>query len=242
MLYVNRIRSGPSRETTFLLRLIMNTITLRNSVKKTKLSLLAMVTTFSLVFTSCGSGTSSKNLDIPGLNGPKVNLVGDNILIDVVFENISVEGGARYAIPKYPNSYIEVAPDLESNGTLMAFSVSLDDIFGDNVKQLDPLTLPGGRAIPGVSEGALPAVAFSIEKFKNMAFYIGPKVFGIWIPLKKLGMNGAMLTTRFYTGSTRVGNLSLVGEDANGENAGIFLALSVSSSQKKSLERIADKN
>ena len=108
--------------------------------------------------------------------------------------------------------------------------------------RLDPLSLPGGRAIPGVSEGALPAVAFSIDKLKNMAFYVGPKIFGIWIPLKKLDLQGAMITTRFYTGETRVGNLSLVGSDQNGENAGFFLALSVSSSQKRRLERVADSN
>lgn len=209
------------------------------SVKNTKTAVSALLITLSVLFTSCGSGTSSKNLDIPGVDGPKVNLVGDDILIDIVFENLQVQGGARYAIPKYPNSYVELSPDLESEGTLMAFSISLDDMFGDNVTQLDPLTLPGGRAIPGVSGGTLPAVAFSIAKWKNVAFYIGPQIFGIWIPLKKLSMQGAMLTTRFYTGSKRVGNLSLVGEDANGENAGFFLALSVKSSHVKALKRQA---
>lgn len=220
----------------------MKNLTLAQTLKSTKITFLAAIASMSILFTSCGSGTSSQNLQIPGLNGPTVNLVGDNILIDIVFENLTVEGGARYAIPKYPNSYIEISPDLESNGTLMAMSVSLDDIFGDSVKQLDPLTLPGGRAIPGVSSGTLPAVAFSIEKFKNMAFYIGPKIFGIWVPVSKLNMSGAIITTRFYTGSTRVGNLSLVGEDANGENAGFFLALTVSSSQKAALQNVASSN
>lgn len=217
-----------------------NSLTLNKNAKK--LTFISVLLSLSLVFTSCGSGTSSKNLSIPGVDGPKVNLVGDNILIDVVFQNLSVEGGARYAIPKYPNSYVELAPDLESDGTILAFSVSLDDILGDGVTRLDPLSLPGGRAIPGVSEGALPAVAFSIEKLKNVAFYVGPKIFGIWIPLKKLDLQGAMITTRFYTGSTRVGNLSLVGADQNGENGGFFLALSVSKSQKRSLQKVADRN
>lgn len=216
----------------------MNT-TFVSTLRNPKSAVTALLITLSVLLTSCGSGTSGKNMDIPGLNGPNVILLGDDILINVVFENMTIEGGARYNIPKYPNSYVEMSPDLESDGTLLAFSVSLDDIFGDSVKKLDPLTLPGGRAIPGVSSGTLPAVAFSIEKLKNVAFYIGPQIFGVWIPLNKLNMPGAMITTRFYTGSKRVGNLSLVGEDANGENAGFFLALTVSSYQEKLLKKTA---
>ncbi len=203
--------------------------------------ILSLLLSLNFILTSCGDGTSGKNVSIPGVRGPKVLLVEDNILIDIVFENLNLQGGARYAIPKYPNSYLELAPDLESDGTILAFSISLDDVLGDNVRRLDPLTLPGGRPIPGVVEGALPAVAFSVEKLKNMAFYVGPKVFGIWVPLKKLDLGGAILTSRFYTGSKRVGNISLVSSDQNGENAGFFLALSVSQSQKNLLERQADK-
>ncbi len=213
--------------------------TLTKTLSNSRAAVSTLLITLTILLTSCGSGTSGKNLKINGLKGPSVVLLGDDILIDVVFENMTIEGGARYNIPKYPNSYVEISPDLESDGTLLAFSVSLDDVFGDKVSQLDPLTLPGGRAIPGVSSGTLPAVAFSIEKFKNVAFYIGPKVFGIWVPLKKVGMPGAMITTRFYTGSKRMGNLSLVGEDQNGENAGFFLALTVSSSAKRLLKKQA---
>lgn len=210
-------------------------------VKQTKLLVTSALVALSLLTTSCGSGESSRNMSIPGVDGPKVVLLGDDILIDIVLENVMVEGGARFNIPNYTNSYVEIAPDLESNGTLLAFSVSLDDIFGGKVDRLDPLTLPGGRPIPGVSGGTLPAVAFSVPSIKNIAFYVGPKIFGVWVPVKGLNMAGAMLTTRFYTDSKRVGNLSLVGEDANGENGGFFLALSVSSSQARTLERIADR-
>ncbi len=216
---------------------------MKNSLvfKQSKVLLTSALVALSLLTTSCGSGTSGKNLSIPGVDGPTVVLLGDDILVDIVLENVQVEGGARFNIPNYTNSYVEISPDLESEGTLLAFSVSLDDIFGDKVDRLDPLTLPGGRAIPGVSGGSLPAVAFSVPSIKNIAFYVGPKVFGIWVPVKNLNMAGTMLTTRFYTDSKRVGNLSLVGEDANGENGGFFLALSVSSSQARTLERIADR-
>ena len=219
----------------------MNTLSLKTISSKTKMSVKALFLSLAILLASCGDGTSTRNLDIPGVNGPSVVLLGDNILIDVVFENLIIEGGGRFPIPKYVNSYMEISPDLESNGTLVSFSVSLDDIFG-GVNQLDPLSLPGGRPIPGVSGGTLPAVAFSVEKLKNVAFYIGPKIFGLWIPLPSYNVAGAILTTRFYTGSTRVGNLSLVGNDENGENSGMFLALTVSSYGAKYLKRVAARN
>ena len=159
----------------------------------------------------------------------------------MVFENINIQGGLRYNIPKYKNSYIEIAPDLQSDGTLMAVSVSLKDIFGDSLGQLDPQALPGGRPLPGVVNGRLPAVAFTIEKFKNMSFYLSSKVFGMFIPVKGLNIGGSIVTARFYTGKTRTGNISLVGEDANGENSGFLLMLDMGSKTKKRLKKVANK-
>lgn len=196
---------------------------------------------FALFSTSCGDGGSAKNIQIPGVVGPKVTLLQDNILISMVFENINIAGGLRYNIPKYDNSYLEISPDLQSNGTLMAVSISLQDVFNGDLDQLDPQALPGGRPLPGVVDGRLPAVAFTIEKFKNMSFYLGSSVFGMFIPLKKLDIGGSIVTARFYTGKTRTGNISLVGEDTNGENAGFLLMLDMGSKTKKRLKKVAKK-
>jgi hypothetical protein len=159
----------------------------------------------------------------------------------MVFDGLQLDGGLRYNIPKYPNSYLEISPDLASSGTLMAISVSLQDVFNTSLQQLNPATLPGGRSLPGVAGGKLPAVAFSIEKFKNMGFYLGPKVFGVFIPVKTLGIGTSIITARYYTGQNRIGNISLVGEDANGENAGILLMLDMSSTTQTQLKSVAKK-
>ncbi len=214
----------------------MNTLTNRTKVLLTSILLMGAA----VFSTSCGKG-SSRNLEIPGVDGPVVSMFEDNVLISMVFENLYLDGGARFAIPKYPNSYVELSPDFASGGTLMAISISLDDVFDGGVDKLDPQTLPGGRALPGVLGGKLPAVAFSIEKFNNMAFYVGPEVFGVFVPLKKLDLQGGIISTRFYEGKSRLGNLALVGQDANGENAGVLLMLSMKDSIQKRLERINDK-
>jgi hypothetical protein len=212
-----------------------------NNAKKSKSLFLVLFTALALITTSCGDGSDGRNISIPGVDGPKVTLLEDKVLIAMVFENIQLEGGLRYNIPKYPNSYVEISPDLQTNGTLMGFSIDLDDVFGGTVGSLDPQTLPGGRALPGVSSGRLPAVAFSIEKFHGISIYLGPKVFGVFVPVG-LGLQGSMVTARFYTSGTRTGNISLVGEDANGENSGLLLMLDMGSSVKRRLEKVAQRN
>lgn len=215
---------------------------LGNVISKSKTLLLTSVLAVGVLTTSCGSGTSAKNIDIPGVEKMKVNLLQDNVLISMVVDGIQLDGGLRYNIPKYPNSYLEISPDLQSNGTLMAISVSLDDIFNDKLQKLDPLTLPGGRALPGVAGGKLPAVAFSIEKFKNMAFYQGPNVFGVFVPVKGLDIGSSMITARYYSDDTRIGNITLVGQDDNGENGGFLLLLDMNKSQLAQLKKLAKKH
>src|SRR5690606_8777098 len=197
-----------AKETSFLMVQNMNSLLI--GARKTKLLITSLLLSAALISTSCGDGSDGRNISIPGVDGPNVTLVDDNVLISMVFQNLQVQGGLRYNIPKYDNSYIELSPDFNSAGTLMAVSISLQDVFDDGLQQLPPQTLPGGRALPGVVGGRLPAVAFSIEKFHNMAVYLGPKVFGLFVPTGDLGIGQSIATFRFYSSGTRTGNISLV--------------------------------
>ncbi len=209
-------------------------------VSKTRNLLLSALILVAAAFgTSCGEGQSQ--LAIPGVQGPNLTLQQDQILITMVFENLQLEGGFRYNIPEYTNSYIAIEPDLQTTGTLMSINVSLQDVFNGDLQLLPPQSLPGGRNLPGVSTGRLPAVAFSIPKWKNMAFYLGPKFFGVFIPVKlDIGTNN-IVTARYYSGKVRAGNISLVGADENGENSGFVLLLDLSSSVKRRLKKVANK-
>lgn len=212
-----------------------------NTLRKQSLVVTLLIMLSAVFGTSCGD--SSTSLSIPGVDGPTLTLDEDNLLIAMVFENIALDGGIRYSIPEYENSYIEVGPDLESDGTLMSISVSLDDVFNDEIQLLDPQKLPGDRNLPGVSSGSLPAVAFTIPNWENMTFYLGSEFFGVFVPVGGLDIGtDNIITARFYTGSVRAGNISLVGPDSNGENSGFVLLLDLSSSAvKRKLKKIAKK-
>ena len=207
---------------------------------KFKKYLIAATILTSLGFaTSCGNN-STANIKIAGVQGPTVTLLQDNILISMVFENIQLEGGLRYNVPKYNYSYVEISPDLQSTGTLMSISVSLKDILNGGLDQLDPQKLPGGRNIPGVATGSLPAVAFSIEKFNNMSFYLGKSVFGIFVPVN-IGVNGAIASFRYYINQKAAGTISLVGADENNQNAGLLLMINLTGATKAKMMSVYKK-
>jgi hypothetical protein len=177
-----------------------------------------------LLSTSCGN--SNQNVDIAGIDGPSLNLKADKIEIVTTFKNISLEGRLRYAIPKYANSYIDVTS-------------AAKDIINVEALSLPPRELPGGRALPGVSTGSLPAVAFSLPNWKNMTLYVGPKFFGVFFPTSvDIGTNN-ILTSRYYSGSNRAGTLSLVGPDNSGANSGFVLLLDLNASTRSQLKKIA---
>lgn len=215
---------------------------MKNLVMKSKALFLSLIMGSALLLTSCGGQSQGgSNLNIPGVDGPKISLVQDTVLISIVFQNLQLDGGLRYNIPKYPKSYLEISPDLQSAGTLMAINLSLDDVLDGRLQTLDPQTLPGGRALPGVAGGRLPAVAFTIEKFRNMSFYVGPKLFGVFIPLNDPGIGSSIITARYFVGQNRMGNLSLVGSDVNGENAGLLLMLDMSTQVQTQLKALSKK-
>jgi hypothetical protein len=207
-----------------------------------KMGLVTLLLSTSFLVSSCGGGGGGKNVKIEGVVGPNLLVVDDGLLVTMVFQKIVMDGGLRYEIPEYQESYVEVGPDLQSGGTLMAIYISFLDVF-DNagyLKSLDPQTLPGGRPIPGLASGALPAVAFSIPEFHNVSFYLGNNIYALFVPVD-IGIKNAIATFRFYSDGARVGNISLVGEDNSGENAGVLLALDLGSKAAKMVKKMAKK-
>lgn len=208
---------------------------LKSKARGTALTL----TLFSLLgLTACGDNSGGNNIDIPGVDGPSIELSKENLKITMVFENVVLDGGVRYGIPEYPSSWLEVGPDFQSDGSLMTMNLAIEDVLDDDLLLLDPQKLPGGRDLPGVQGGSLPASAFSIEKFSDMTFYVGPDVFGFFVPAG-VDFDNGIATFRYFIGDDRAGNISIVGQDQNGENAGVLLLLDMDASTKKKLRRYA---
>ena len=176
-----------------------------------------------ITLTACGGAGSGKNPVIQGVTGPDVEVVNGRLVLSMVFQNIHIDGGATIPIPKYPNSSVQVGPDFQSAGTLLVLTISVTDFLGDKGTFFNPQTLPGGRPLPGIAAGVIPAVAIQVPQLMNMVFYVGPEVLGVFVPFNKLDLQGAIVSFRFYNkAGDPVGMLSLVGSDAGGKNAGIL--------------------
>lgn len=164
------------------------------------------------------------NTKIAGVTGPTVEVLNGKLSISMIFENIYMEGGVTIPLPKYANSSVYIGPDFTSAGTLMQVTVSVGDYLANKGQGLDPQTLPGGRPLPTIAAGQLPAIALVIPQLKNAVFYFGPQVIGLFVPIS-INTGGLIVSSRFYDKNGKnIGILALVGNDAAGKNGG-FLAL-----------------
>lgn len=176
----------------------------------------------------CGGQTGGINPEIAGVKGPNVELVDGRFLLSMAFTNLSADAGITIPIPNYPNSSLSIGPDFETDGMLVVLTVSVADFVNIGDRGASPQKLPGGRPLPGVSAGQLPAIALRVPELLNSTLYVGPKVLGFFVPFKQLDLAGQILTFRFHDKSgVRVGNISLVGQDENRQNAGILVLINI---------------
>ena len=191
------------------------------NIKKAMLTSMAVIAALSM--TACGGSGTGANPQIDGITGPDVEIVNGRLILSMVFQNVYVDGGVTIPIPKYANSSLQLGPDFLSDGTLLVLTISVPDFLGNLGQGLDPQSLPGGRPLPSVAAGALPAIALQVPQLFNTVLYVGPEVIGFFVPFKKLDIAGAILSFRFHNKNAEpVGILALVGSDANGANAGIL--------------------
>lgn len=190
-------------------------------VKNMKVAGLAVL--MAITLTACGGSGTGVNTKIEGITGPDVELVNGRLVLSMVFNNLSIDGGATIPIPKYPNSSVQIGPDFMSSGTLLVLTVNVTDFIKDQGTFFDPQTLPGGRPLPSVAAGKLPAVAVQVPQLFNSVLYVGPEVLGFFVPFQGLDLAGSIVTFRFHNKAGEpVGILGLVGSDAQGKNAGIL--------------------
>jgi hypothetical protein len=197
-----------------------------------KLKAFASLLAVALAVSACGTGTNgggkNSNPTIPGVTGPTVTYLNGNFTMSVVIQNVAVSAGVTVPIPHMPNSSIEVGPDLQTNGLLLSTTLSSADLTGlanGSVALLNPTELPGGRPLPGVAAGNMPAIAVTVPKWDNMVFYVGPTIFGTFVPVN-LGLQGYIATFNLYDPTGKdIGQISIVGEDSSKTNGGFLILI-----------------
>lgn len=183
---------------------------------------------FSVGLVGCGGQGGGQNPTIAGISGPTVELIDGRFLLTMSFSNVNVNAGVTIPIPKYPNSSLSIGPDFATDGMLLVLTVSVEDFVNVGANGLDPQKLPGGRPLPTVSSGQLPAIALQVPQILNSIFYVGPQVLGFFVPFNRLNLAGTILSYRFYDKSgVAVGSISLVGQDANKQNAGLLVLINI---------------
>ena len=191
------------------------------SLKKLKITCLSVLVAVAL--SSCGGTGSNGNPIISGVLGPNVSFVNGLIILSMTFQNINLAGGATLPIPGYPNSSVQVGPDFQSAGTLLVLTVSAKDVIGNAGVLLPSQTLPGGRPLPSVAAGVMPALAIQIPALFNTVLYIGPSILGFFVPVGGLNLAGSIVSFRFNdVNGNPAGILSIVGTDSAGANSGIL--------------------
>lgn len=191
---------------------------------------LAVTTAFAV---SCGSQPELPKIE--GIAGPFFNVQNGRVLISMTLQQVEIIGGGVFPLGFLNSSTLEVTPAQEG-GTLLQFGVDLADIEGTDWTVVPPTQLPGGRPLPGIVGGQLPAFAVTVPQLDNTTVYASKKVFGFFYPFK-LGSN-VIVTARIVIGGKNVGNLSLVGEDSNGQNSGVLVLMNLNAAGKAHLKRL----
>lgn len=197
-------------------------------VQLKKIAITGLAAVMAVGLSACGGASKGVNPVIEGITGPDVEFVNGRVVLSMVFQNISIDGGATIPIPKYPNSSVQVGPDFQSAGTLLVVTIAASDFLKDKGAAFPATALPGGRPLPSVAAGVMPAIAIQVPKLNNAVFYVGPEILGVFVPFNKLDLAGSILSFRFYNkAGAAIGILALVGSDAAGANAGILAMMRV---------------
>lgn len=163
---------------------------------------------------------------IPGIDGPKLNIVDGKILLSVGLENVELPAGATLPIPKLSHSSVTVGPRLEG-GSMIQVAFDLQDVESDEFKVVPSQTLPDGRPFPFLVGGELPALAFTVPKVFNSTFYASNKAFGFFIPVKFPPEVNFNVPIRLKINGKNYGIFSAIGNGPDGAGSGFILLLTL---------------
>ncbi len=205
-------------------------------MKKEFRSLKMMILTLALLVAT-GCGNSPKLPEIPGVKGPLFNLLDGKVMVTVKLLRANLNVGARVPIPKTKASSFEVSPNLEDGGTLVVFSLDIEDLKDMNIGVGDGNTLPDGRAIPGIPGGTLSDSLRVDTELLDMSFYFHKSLFGFYIPLG-WNTNGFGGYWNVVINDKNIGLLGAVSSNDQGHGAGFILFLRLQQLKSKEFQKL----
>ncbi len=197
----------------------------------------ALCLTTAIAFSGCRNGTATGSID--GVQGPNVSYDSKFLTVSMVFNTLQIEGGLSMPVPDHPNSTISLGPDLKTGGTLLTYTIAVPDL-GTSLN-MAPTTLPGGRPLPGVAGGSLPAISFEVPQLQNSVFYVSKQFVGFFVRTDFLKMQDAIITLRLNDQNGKyMGTVSAVGPDSLKQNAGVLVLLSIDKLTGNAIRTIHD--
>lgn len=190
---------------------------------KTKLNFLFVFLSLFMLTSCLNQGETPK---IPGIDGPKLNIIDGKILLSVGLENIDLPAGVTLPIPKLKHSSMTLSPRFEG-GSLIQVAFDLRDVESDEFKVVPSQTLPDGRPFPFLVGGELPALAFNIPKAFDSTFYASNKAFGFFVPVKFPAGVNFNIPIRLKVNGKNFGIFSAIGNGPDGSGSGFILLLTL---------------
>ncbi|NUM88241.1 MAG: hypothetical protein HUU37_03465 [Bdellovibrionales bacterium] len=174
-----------------------------------------------LSLSGCGNIQAGGDTGIDGVSKYDVTIANGQARLVVIFDNLNVDAGARIPLRRPAGAFIELGPDFQTGGTMLALSVPLANMF-EGGGGLPTMGLPDGRPLPHVRAGSLAALATDLPVFGQCWLYLARDVFGIFIPVDLPNLP-LTVTTRIRDGQGNVlGVVSGIPRGRTGSISGVL--------------------
>lgn len=182
---------------------------------------------------------------IPGVVGPYINIIDEQVLISMGLTEVELPAYGGGIIPRTENSRLSLEPNNEDGGMLVVLKLDIEDIKKAlKVQSGDSQLLPCGRPIMGFPTGEMKnGIRLDLGEDKyNISFYFSKTNFGTYVPFKfNLPLREPMAIPLQWKGK-QVGSLSLVGRDGDKSAGGAIFIRWAALKANKEFMRLVEKS
>lgn len=188
-----------------------------------KFKFLSMFIVFGLLTMAAKCSWFSPDVQFPELKDIKLTF-GDPVTLSIPLKGQNIKFGVKVQIPDLEGAYVELIPKIGDKAPVVFLSVPRDVFDNDKFRLRDPATLPGGRELPKVATGKLPAVALQVKEWNDVVFYLGFEVAGVFIPTKGKDPDLEITLPMSDNNGRQIGWWTRIPQDTAQSNGGYFIS------------------